>query len=246
VSAVLVIAGSDSSGGAGLVRDLLTLAHFGTAATCALTAVTAQTHGRLVTVHALPAELVRAQIETAFASAAIGAVKIGMLANADIVRAVSASLAPRAGVPVVLDPVLAASSGGALLDAPGRAALCASLLPQVTLLTPNIPEAATLLRSAAARDEDEMLRQARALVTLGPQAVLIKGGHATGSEAVDLLLGQGGAVQRMAGPRLANSRRGTGCALAAGIAAGLAAGRELGDACRHARQHVLELLQGPA
>jgi hydroxymethylpyrimidine/phosphomethylpyrimidine kinase len=246
VSAVLVIAGSDSSGGAGLARDLYTLAHFNTAAVCALTAVTVQSDARVVSVHPLPADLVRAQIQAALATRTVGAIKIGMLANAAVACAVAASLPPRAQLPVVLDPVLAASSGGELLDAAGRAALRAELLPRTTLLTPNIPEAAALLDARPALDESDLLQQAQALLSLGPQAVLIKGGHGHGREAVDLLVQRGEPPRRYGAPRSPNSCRGTGCALASAIAAGLAAGLSVPESCLRARAYVLELLRTAA
>jgi hydroxymethylpyrimidine/phosphomethylpyrimidine kinase len=246
VSAVLVIAGADSSGGAGLARDLRTLAHFNTAAVCALTAVTVQSNTRVVGVYPLPPEVVRAQIEAALATRPVGAIKIGMLANAAVALAVAASLPPRAQVPLVLDPVLAASSGGELLDGAGRAALRSELLPRATLLTPNIPEAAALLEAPPALDESELLRQAWALLELGPQAVLLKGGHRHGREAVDVLVQRGEPPRRYAAPRSPNTCRGTGCALASAIAAGLAAGLPLADSCVRARAYVLELLRAAA
>ena len=241
-----MIAGSDSSGGAGLARDLRTLAHFNTAAVCAVTAITVQSHTRVVAVHALPPELVRAQIAAALTSRPVAAVKIGMLASAAVVAAVAASLPPRAQLPLVLDPVLAASSGGELLDAAGRAALRAALLPRTTLLTPNIAEAAALLDARPALEESELLRQAHALLGLGPQAVLLKGGHWHGPEAVDLLVQRGQPPQRYGAPRSPNSCRGTGCALSSAIAAGLAAGLALQDSCLGARAYVLELLRTAA
>jgi hydroxymethylpyrimidine/phosphomethylpyrimidine kinase len=168
------------------------------------------------------------------------AIKIGMLANAAIVRAVAAALP--AGVPVVLDPVLAASSGGELLDAEGRAEL-PRLLPRVTLLTPNIPEAARLLGLAEACDEEAQLAQARALLALGSAAVLLKGGHAPGAEAVDLLVTSTHAVQRLSAPRRPGTRRGTGCALSAAIAAYLAHGLTLAEACARGKHYVSELFR---
>ena len=243
MSAVLVIAGSDSSGGAGLARDLHTLARFGIEAMCAVTAVTVQSDSRVSAVHPLPPQLVRAQIEAALATGRVGAIKIGMLGTGAVALAVAACLPPRERVPMVLDPVLASSSGAALLDAGGREALRDNLVPRATLVTPNIPEAALLLGTEPATTEEELLRQARAWLALGPAAVLIKGGHGSGSEAVDLLLSAGHSPRRLVASRSAKTQRGTGCALASGIAAGLAAGLELGDACERAKHHVLELLR---
>jgi hydroxymethylpyrimidine/phosphomethylpyrimidine kinase len=242
VSAVLVIAGSDCSGGAGLARDLHTLARFGIEAMCAVTAVTVQSDSQVSAVYPLPPELVRAQIEAALATGRVGAIKIGMLGTGAVALAVSACLPPRERVPMVLDPVLASSSGAALLDARGREVLREHLVPRATLVTPNIPEAAALLGTEPATTEEEVLRQAHAWLALGPAAVLIKGGHGSGGEAVDLLVSAEASPRRLVTTRSARTHRGTGCALASGIAAGLAAGIELGDACARARRHVLELL----
>jgi hydroxymethylpyrimidine/phosphomethylpyrimidine kinase len=144
---------------------------------------------------------------------------------------------------LVLDPVLVSSSGGELLDSAGRAALRATLLPRVTLLTPNIPEAAALLGSSCADSEAELLRQAAALLALGPRAVLLKGGHGAGPEASDLLLAAHAPPQWLRAPRSSGVRRGTGCTLASAIAAGLAQGLGLTAACERAKQHVTQLLQ---
>ncbi len=243
MTAVLVIAGSDSSGGAGLVQDVRTLARFGAQVLCAVTAVTVQSDSRVTAVHPVPPDTVRAQIEAALATGRVGAIKIGMLATRAIALTVAACLPPREQVPIVLDPVLASSSGAALLDAAGREALRDNLVPRATLVTPNIPEAAALLGTEPAASEEELLRQAHAWLALGPAAVLIKGGHGSASEAVDLLLSAGRSPRRLIAPRIAKTQRGTGCALASGIAAGLAEGLELGDACARAKRHVLELLQ---
>lgn len=244
--AVLVIAGSDSSGGAGIVRDLKTLADLGCDALCAISAVTAQTHGHVVSVHHVPPEVVRTQIRAALDSTSIGAVKIGMLGTAATVNAVADSL-PRAGtLPVVLDPVLLSSSGGVLLDEAGRAEMRVRLFPHATVLTPNIPEAANLCGSVPAASREALLAQARSLLATGVRAVLLKGGHGDGAEAVDLLLAADGEPQWLAAPRLGAQCRGTGCALASAIAAGLAKGSSVADACRGAKQYVLSMLSGTA
>jgi hydroxymethylpyrimidine/phosphomethylpyrimidine kinase len=209
-----------------------------------VTAVTVQSDSRVSAVHPLPPELVRAQIEAALATGRVGAIKIGMLGTGAVALAVAACLPPRERVPMVLDPVLASSSGAALLDARGRQVLREHLAPRATLVTPNIPEAAALLGIEPATTEEEVLRQAHAWLALGPAAVLIKGGHGSGGEAVDLLVSAEASPRRLVSVRSARTHRGTGCALATGIAAGLAAGMELGDACARARRHVLELLLG--
>jgi hydroxymethylpyrimidine/phosphomethylpyrimidine kinase len=244
VSAVLVIAGADSSGGAGISRDVRTLTQLDTRALCVLTAVTAQSDTHLRAVHVVPAEMVQAQMTAAFATCAVGAIKIGMLATRATVLAVAATL-PATAPPLVLDPVLASSSGGELLDSAGRSALCAELLPRTTLLTPNIPEAAALLGTRSAASEAELLQQAAALLALGPQAVLLKGGHRDGPEASDLLLARDVPPRWLRAPRISTARRGTGCALSSAIAAGLAAGLPLPAACERGKQHVTQrVLQG--
>src|SRR5262249_48319915 len=173
----------------------------------------------------------RAQISAALAPWAVAVIKIGMLATRATVEAVADSLPPRDRVPLVLDPVLAASSGAALLDAAGRSALCELLLARATILTPNIPEAGALLGQPPAQAEAQLLSQGRALLALGAGAVLLKGGHAAGAEATDLLLQSGGAPRRLSAPRLLVTRRGTGCTLASAIAAALAAGCDVSAAC---------------
>jgi hydroxymethylpyrimidine/phosphomethylpyrimidine kinase len=243
VTTVLVIAASDSSGGAGLTRDAQVLAHFGCEVLCAVTAVTAQTDAQVAAIHMVPAHVVGAQIATAFEGRRVAAIKIGMLGTTATVQAVIASLPPRTLVPLVLDPVLASSSGAALLDAPGLEALRTQLLPRATLLTPNIAEAALLLGEASATTLDEMQRQARALLDLGPAAVLLKGGHADGDSAVDVLLAAGASVRLLSAPRLPGTRRGTGCALSSAIAAGLAQGLLLRDACEQGKRYVTTLLR---
>jgi hydroxymethylpyrimidine/phosphomethylpyrimidine kinase len=244
--AVLVIAGSDSSGGAGIARDLKVLEHCGCEALCAITAVTAQTHGRVVSVHHVPPEIVRTQIRTALDSTAIAAIKIGMLGTRATVSAVADSLARIGPIPIVLDPVLLSSSGGVLLDGEGQAEMRTRLFPLTTLLTPNIPEAATLCDGAPAASREGLLAQAESLLATGARAVLLKGGHAIGAEAVDLLLAAGAAPQWLSAPRLDARARGTGCALASSIAAALARGASLEDACRGAKRYVLSMLSARA
>lgn len=244
--AVLVIAGSDSSGGAGLVRDVQVLADFHTRALCVVTAVTAQTHGSLQATHHVPPELVRAQMLAAFESERIAVIKIGMLGSRGIVQAVLETLPDREVVPIVLDPVLASSSGSCLLEEAGRALLREALLPHVTVVTPNIPEAALLLGTAPALDEAGRLQQALQLLRLGPQAVLLKGGHGAGETVVDILLTSDQTVVRNTVPRVGGAHRGTGCALGSAIAAELAAGKSLADACRNAQAYLFAQLSASA
>lgn len=240
--AVLVIAGTDSSGGAGLTRDIQVLTHFGVQPLIAVTAVTAQSDARVTAVHPVPPSVVRAQIEAAFANHTVAAIKVGMLATSAIVEAVAASLPPRSP-PLVLDPVLFASSGGTLLDEAGTYTLRDRLFPRVTLLTPNIPEAAALLGEPVARGPQDLIRQARRLQALGPRAVLVKGGHGEGPEAIDYLL-EATFLHEIASERLDVSARGTGCTLASAAAAGLATGLPMEAACLGAKDHVMRYLRG--
>ena len=242
MTAVLVIAGTDPAGGAGLTRDVATLSSFGVEALCAVTAITVQSDHDVVSVAPQPSTLVQAQIAAALATQRAAAIKIGMLGTEAIVLAVAAAVPPREAIPLVLDPVLAATSGGTLLEVSGRAALCAALLPRTTLLTPNIPEAAALLGVAPAAAAAEVIEQGRALCALGAAAVLIKGGHAHGPAAIDWLIGADGDVRELSAPRSGGTRRGTGCALASAVAAGLALGMPLAAACERAKQHVTALL----
>jgi hydroxymethylpyrimidine/phosphomethylpyrimidine kinase len=240
--AVLVIAATDSSGGAGITRDVQVLTDFSTDALCAITAVTAQSDSRLTGVHHIPPEVIRAQIAAALETRRLGAIKIGMLGTRATVDAVVESLTHSVSVPIVLDPVLVSSSGGVLLDAGGRDAMRRNLFPRAALVTPNVPEAAALLDADIATNERMLIEQAQSLLALGPQAVLIKGGHLDGDEAVDLLVCRDHGLQRISSPRVRANRRGTGCTLAAAIAAGVASGMSLFDACGHAKRYLLQIL----
>lgn len=244
---VLVIAGSDSSGGAGIVRDVETIAAFGLKAAIAVTAVTAQSDRRVTSVEAIAPALVAAQMEAALEGGDICAVKIGMLANAGIVAAVSAQLERHPTFPVVLDPVLASSSGRALLEPAGIRLMIERLLPRADLVTPNLPELALLTESA------DLERAMDLLLGFGSRAALIKGGHAIdmpggltfgGATAPgwnicrDLLIRPDRPAAFFDSPRQPGTLRGTGCMLASAIACGLARGEPLEDAIGKAKSHV--------
>ena len=226
---VLIIAGLDSSTGAGLARDLAVMTDHGITARVAATAVTAQDATGKCAIHPVPAAMVAAQIRTA---GPVRVAKLGMLANADIIAAIAGVLPD---VPFVLDPVLATSAGVPLLDAAGRAAMIARLLPRAALMTPNLPEASVLTGLAPDAGMDVM---ASAFFAMGAQAVLLKGGHASGPEAVDWLLRPGTAPLRFAAPRQPDTRRGTGCTLASAITAHLARGDDLPTACAQAKRYL--------
>ena len=235
---VLVIAGTDSSGGAGLVRDVQVITDFGAHAACVVTAVTAQTHSQVEAACVLSADLVRQQLSAALRSGRIAAIKIGMLGNAAIVRAVLEELPDRQRIPIVLDPVLSSSSGAPLLDADGLSLLHDRLLPRCTLITPNLNEAALLLDRKVASGEVEQSSQAEALLALGPEYVLLKGGHGSGTDAIDVLASRVGPSSSLSSTRLNATMRGTGCALSSAIAALLAAGVAMEPACRQAKAYV--------
>ena len=237
VPIALTIAGSDSGGGAGIQADLKTFSALGVYGASVITALTAQNTKGVSAIHEVPADFITAQIDAVFSDFDVGAVKIGMLGNAAAIAAVTAGLDRHRARNVVLDPVLAATSGEALLRADAIGAL-QNLITRASLLTPNLPEAAALLDMPIAGDEDEMRAQAKTLLALGASAVLIKGGHGDGPESVDLLVDAGGCT-RYAAPRLVtDNTHGTGCTLASAIAAGLAKGQELGAAVRDAKVYV--------
>jgi hydroxymethylpyrimidine/phosphomethylpyrimidine kinase len=178
--------------------------------------------------------MVLAQLDAVFDDLDIGAVKVGMLFSADIVRAVASRLRTVL-VPVVLDPVMIAKSGDALLQPPAIAALMRDLLPVATLLTPNLPEAARLLGEPEAATVEAMEAQGRRLRALGPKAVLMKGGHRDGPICTDVLVTGDEPAQRLEAPRIATANtHGTGCSLSSAIAAGLAKGMPLGTAVAEA------------
>ena len=263
----LTIAGSDSGGGAGIQADLKTFAALGVYGASAITALTAQNTRGVSAIHLAPPAIVAAQIEAVLADFDVAAIKIGMLGSAEIVEAVAGSLVggdpssgasrhllpqagegerplsrlrERAGVRAFLiyDPVMVASSGDALAGAGFVEAMKARLLPLVDCLTPNLAEAAALLGAPLAQDEAEMARQGAALRKLGPRAVLMKGGHLAGAEAVDLLV-TADAVHRFAAPRLASRNlHGTGCTLSSAIAAHIVLGATLPEAVAAAKDFV--------
>lgn len=222
----LTIAGSDSGGGAGIQADLKTFSALGVYGTSALTAITAQNTCGVRAVAGIAPAMVAAQIAAVLEDLPPRAIKIGMLADAAVIAAVAGALAGYAG-PVVLDPVMVAKSGDALLAEDAVAALRVSLLSRATLLTPNRPEAARLLGQPEATSEEDAAEQGRALLRLGPQAVLMKGGHAAGPVCTDLLVTAAG-ITRFSAPRIATrNTHGTGCSLSSAIAAGLALGQPL-------------------
>ncbi|MER8423191.1 hydroxymethylpyrimidine/phosphomethylpyrimidine kinase [Mesorhizobium sp. M1403] len=240
---VLVVGGSDSSGGAGIARDIETIASIGVRTCLAVTALTVQTHDAVMEIHRSPPSLVADQMRVALQANEVAAIKIGMLASADIIVAVATVLRKCPQVPAVFDPVLASTSGRALLEADAIAVMKRDLMPLCCLVTPNLPELALLIGSELAMDEDGALLQGQRLLAAGPQALLIKGGHASGPRSTDILLHSDQEPIRFDAPRLAGSMRGTGCILASAIAAHLAKAKSLEDSVREGKRLVFDTFQ---
>ena len=239
----LTIAGSDSSGGAGIQADLKTFSAFGVYGASAITALTAQNTRGVAAVEPVAAAFVVAQIEAVLADLDVGAVKTGMLANAEIVEAVAQRLRGVPSRPLVVDPVMVATSGDSLLAPDAVDAVKGKLIPLATLITPNLPEAARLLGANEAASDAEAMAQAKALFALGCGAVLLKGGHATGESASDYLC-DGAGMERFARPRIdTRHTHGTGCTLSAAIAALLAQGVPLREAVGRAKDYVWQALE---
>jgi hydroxymethylpyrimidine/phosphomethylpyrimidine kinase len=251
---VLTIAGSDSGGGAGIQADLKAFARCGVHGTSAITAVTAQNTVGVVAIHQVPPEIVLAQVRAVLRDIRVDAVKIGMLGSADITLAVAAAIDELpAGTPVVVDPVMVAESGARLLAPEARDALVREILPRASVLTPNVPEAREIVGVAvaaspyadadaqaeeeAAQDDDEAEVQAlvRAVLALGPRAVVLTGGHLR--RAVDLFLdsAEGPAVSIEGERHPAGAAHGSGCTHSSLLAAQLALGRSPLQAARTAR-----------
>jgi hydroxymethylpyrimidine/phosphomethylpyrimidine kinase len=234
----LTIAGSDSSGGAGIQADLKTFAALGVYGASVITALTAQNTQGVTGIHQVPAEFVTAQIDAVFSDLAVGAVKIGMVAHPPVIDAIVAGLRRWSPKHVVLDPVMVATSGDRLLAAEAVDALRTKLIPLASVITPNLPEAADLLGEEVAKDEAAVEQQGRRLLSLGCKTVLIKGGHGAGAESTDYLIDSSG-VTALAAPRVATKNtHGTGCSLSSAIAAGLAKGEDMDSAVRNAKTWV--------
>ena len=233
---LLVIAGSDSSGGAGLQADLKTAQHFGVYAQTAITAVTVQDTARVYSVNPVAPAIVAAQIGAALQDIGTDVIKIGMLGNADIVAAVADAL-EGCTIPLVLDTVLLSSSGAALLDVAGIEILKARLIPRAALLTPNLPETEAL--TGIRPDSEQRLRDAaRIFESLGAGNILFKGGHDSGDTVRDMLC-SGGEITLFEAPRQhTRHTHGTGCTLATAIACGLALGLPLKDTVARAHAYV--------
>lgn len=238
IARVLVVAGSDSGGGAGIQADIKTVTALGGYAATAITALTAQNTLGVESVVALDPEFVALQIRAVLSDIGADAIKTGMLFSRAIIESVARELEASVETPLVVDPVMVAKGGARLLEDDARDALVRELLPRVTLLTPNVPEAEALT-GLTLRTHVDLARAGERLLELGPEAVLVKGGHLAGDRVVDVLCTREGEMQRFEGPRIeTRSTHGTGCTLASAIATGLGAGFPLETAIERARRYL--------
>ncbi|TAU74538.1 bifunctional hydroxymethylpyrimidine kinase/phosphomethylpyrimidine kinase [Rhizobium leguminosarum] len=235
---VLSIAGSDPSGGAGIQADLKAFSARGVYGMAVLTALTAQNTQGVSGVHLVPPQFVADQINAVFADVRVDAVKIGMIANAGIADAVVGALTDHRDIPIVIDPVMIAKGGAALLAPEAVDILTRRLLPLATLLTPNLPEAAALLHQPVATNRAEMAAQAERLRALGPVAVLVKGGHLDSDESPDVLATAAGLHWFEARRVPTKNTHGTGCTLSSALAAELAKGASAQEAVAIAKEYL--------
>ncbi|MDH3240309.1 MAG: bifunctional hydroxymethylpyrimidine kinase/phosphomethylpyrimidine kinase [Alphaproteobacteria bacterium] len=243
VARVLIIAGSDSGGGAGIQADIKTVTALGGYAATAITALTAQNTLGVQGIFPVDPAFIEDQIAAVLDDIGADCIKTGMLGDAAVITAVVKALEERApDIPVVVDPVMVAKGGASLLAAEAVEVLKSRLLPRARLATPNIPEAEALLGEKIGGPQD-MEAAALALLDLGPEAVLLKGGHLEGDLLVDLLVDRAGLIQRFEGARIESRHtHGTGCTLASACAEGLARGLALGPAVARARAYVRQAI----
>lgn len=233
----VTIAGSDSGGGAGIQADLKTFSALGVYGANVITAVTAQNTRGVSAVEDISPTVVAAQIDAVFSDLAVGAVKIGMVSRRETIAVIAAGL-KRYDRLAVIDPVMVATSGDHLMQPDAIATLKEELLPLALILTPNLPEAALLTGRGIAETETEIAHQAEILLKLGARSVLMKGGHAKGKDATDVLFGEGD-VLNLSRPRIkTRNDHGTGCTLSAAIAAGLALEKSIADSVVTAKAYL--------
>ncbi len=243
---VLSIAGSDSGGGAGIQADLKAFSALGCFGMTAITALTAQNTLGVRAIHAVPLEMLDAQIDAVVEDIGVDAVKVGMLHSAPTVRAVAAAIDRHRLARVVLDPVMVATSGATLIDREAISVLVADMFPRAGVITPNLDEASLLVGRTLATEAD-MEAAARQLLVMGARAVLLKGGHLAGGTVSDLLLQADAAPLWLRGSRIPSANtHGTGCTLSSAIAAHLAQGLALPEAVKAARDYVRGALEAGA
>lgn len=239
IARILTIAGSDSGGGAGIEADLKTITALGGYGCTAITALTAQNTLGVADVHPIPAEFVALTMRTVISDIGVDAIKLGMLTNEEIIRAVAANLP--ADVPVVLDPVMVSTSGAVLLPDGAIAALISELIPKSTLITPNLPEAAKITGLPVAT-EAQRITAGMKLLEMGAKAALVKGGHGEEAELTDLLVTETGATAITLPRLITRNTHGTGCTMSSAIATSLGQGLELEAAVRRARAYLQEAI----
>lgn len=241
---VLIVAGSDSGGGAGIQADIKAVTALRGFAMTAISALTAQNTLGVQGIHPVPEPFIRQQIELVAADLGADCIKTGMLHSSDVIETVADALRETlSGVPIVVDPVMVAKGGARLLEESAVTAMTERLIPMATLITPNLPEAEVLL-GRAIPGEPAMEQAAADLLALGPAAVLLKGGHLEGDHLVDILAMSDGRIERFGGPRLATrNTHGTGCTIASATAAGIAQGLPLDAAFARARDYVVEAIR---
>lgn len=238
---VLIVAGSDSGGGAGIQADIKTVTALGGYAATAVTAVTVQNTQGVTGIHPIPLDIVRGQIATVLDDIGADAIKTGMLATASVIETVMAALHGNKA-PLIVDPVMVAKGGAALLESDAVAALKRHVLPRATLITPNLPEAEALTGRTIATPE-AMRDALKHLLDLGPKAVLLKGGHLPGDDIADLYAGAGD-THEWHGSRIATRHtHGTGCTLASAVATGFAQGLNAVDSIARARSYVRRAIE---
>ena len=243
-SIALTIAGSDSGGGAGVQADLKTFSALGVYGTSVVTALTAQNTQGVRAIHDVPADFVRTQMDAVLSDIAVDAIKIGMLSSPAIIETVSDRLAGFDQLPIVLDPVMVATSGDALLTSESIAVLKKTLMQRADIITPNLHEAAVLTGLPMAVNDDAIEEQARLMLDFGVRAVLLKGGHGSGDEARDFYC-DGGVSYWLSAPRFkTQNTHGTGCTLSSAIVAGLAKKQTMRDALNTAKQYVTKAIKG--
>jgi len=235
---VLIVSGSDSSGGAGLQADIKTVTCLGGYAATAVTALTAQNTNGVCSTHNVPPDFVAQQIKVVMKDIGADVIKVGMLSSAPIVRAVAKSLTDYAqNVPRIIDPVMSAKGGYKLITRRAVGVLMDTLIRGAAVITPNLPEA-EILTGLSIRTVEDMERAVEPLRSLGADSVVLKGGHLPGEDIVDFLITENG-FERFEGKRIAtSSTHGTGCTFASAIASGLAQGLNLHDAVKRARNYV--------
>ena len=237
---ILTIAGSDSGGGAGIQADLKTILALGGYGMSAITAITAQNTRGVSAIQILPPAMIRAQIHDVLSDIGADAIKIGMVGSADSVEAIASAIADFTG-PIIVDPVMVATSGAQLGSDAATAQIIARLIPRAFLVTPNLPEA-EILAGMAIADRAAMAKAAENILALGAHAVLLKGGHLPGPIVADLLLDKNGTHWFESARIETRHTHGTGCTLASAVATGLGQGQTLQTAISQARDYVLRAI----